>query len=358
MSKKKTNQEFLQELAVKVPDYKTRYPNLSPYISQQTNLTFDYKYGKCSMSPFSIKCGNLPTIKVACNKTLFFQNLIFDKRPEIKTYIKGFLNYRASNAYIDVLTYRGLCRMTPGTLLNRQGSLPSIKAAVNKTQYFKMMMREKFPDYIFDFIIVGEYIDWYTKIKIFTTNGYCEMMVSNLLAGKKPNIRSAICKTTYFINVVNKIHNFKYDYTDSVYKYDEGNLIINCPIHGDFKQTPNTHIHGGGCMTCGLEVSGYDNWLSGCQKKGNRAIFYIIRCWNDIEEFYKVGVTRQTMDKRFASKNQLPYNYEIVQTISGTCQKVWDFEHYIKRELNRLNLHYSPKIYFGGSITECFKLKK
>ncbi len=45
-------------------------------------------------------------------------------------------------------------------------------------------------------------------------------------------------------------HNYKYDYTKSEYKSFFENMIITCPIHGDFNQTPAIHLRGGGCPYC------------------------------------------------------------------------------------------------------------
>jgi very-short-patch-repair endonuclease len=42
-----------------------------------------------------------------------------------------------------------------------------------------------------------------------------------------------------------------YDYSKVVYMSSSINIIIGCLIHGDFQQTPNTHIMGGGCYKCG-----------------------------------------------------------------------------------------------------------
>ena len=42
---------------------------------------------------------------------------------------------------------------------------------------------------------------------------------------------------------------------------------------------------------------------------------YVIRCWDDNEEFYKIGRTYLKTKQRFKSNKSLPYNYEIVKEI-------------------------------------------
>lgn len=56
-----------------------------------------------------------------------------------------------------------------------------------------------------------------------------------------------------FIQKANVIHNHKYNYNKSEYVNYHTNLIINCPKHGDFLQTPATHLRGSGCKNCPRE---------------------------------------------------------------------------------------------------------
>lgn len=59
-------------------------------------------------------------------------------------------------------------------------------------------------------------------------------------------------KTTKdFIEKARSIHGDKYDYTKTVYKTSKKDVVIICPIHGEFPQTPNRHLAGNGCPECG-----------------------------------------------------------------------------------------------------------
>lgn len=50
-------------------------------------------------------------------------------------------------------------------------------------------------------------------------------------------------------------------------------------------------------------------WLDKPERiKGN--IVYVIRCWDDDEEFLKIGITTTSISKRFSGK--MPYNYEVI----------------------------------------------
>lgn len=54
-----------------------------------------------------------------------------------------------------------------------------------------------------------------------------------------------------FISKVNLKHDNKYTYNKSIYIDNYTKIIITCKIHGDFSQTPNTHLRGYGCVKCG-----------------------------------------------------------------------------------------------------------
>ena len=53
-----------------------------------------------------------------------------------------------------------------------------------------------------------------------------------------------------FIERSNLKHNNKYDYSNVNYVNAHTHIIIICPIHGEFKQTPAVHLSGYGCKKC------------------------------------------------------------------------------------------------------------
>lgn len=59
--------------------------------------------------------------------------------------------------------------------------------------------------------------------------------------------------TTQFVEKAKKVHNSKYNYFKTQYINARTKVIITCPIHGDFVQTPNNHLNGQGCPQCALE---------------------------------------------------------------------------------------------------------
>ena len=59
-----------------------------------------------------------------------------------------------------------------------------------------------------------------------------------------------IPSTEEFIQKCNKIHNNFFDYTLTDYINNHTNIKIICPIHGEFLQTPMSHLRGGSCKLC------------------------------------------------------------------------------------------------------------
>ena len=53
-----------------------------------------------------------------------------------------------------------------------------------------------------------------------------------------------------FIKDAINVHGSKYDYSKVNYINNHTKVIITCRKHGDFEQTPNSHLNGRGCPKC------------------------------------------------------------------------------------------------------------
>lgn len=58
-----------------------------------------------------------------------------------------------------------------------------------------------------------------------------------------------------FVNKARKIFGDKYSYDKVIYTTTDAKVIIGCPEHGDFEQTPHDHLGGHGCPICGGAIS-------------------------------------------------------------------------------------------------------
>ena len=68
-------------------------------------------------------------------------------------------------------------------------------------------------------------------------------------------------------------HSSFYSYDNVEYKNSNTKVLITCPVHGDFSQTPHDHLSGSGCPKCkvGADTFGRE-WFYEELGKGNGCI--------------------------------------------------------------------------------------
>lgn len=218
----------------------------------------------------------------------------------------------------------------------------------------------------YDYSLV-EYINRRTKVNIVCKiHDVFEQIAGGHLGGNGcPKCAGKNKTTKSVIKEFKELHGDKYDYSETIYINDSTKVKIKCRIHGNFNQTPNSHLQGSGCIKCGMESTikynkenpqGWtvSNWEKSALKSKNFDSFkvYIIRCWNGSEGFYKIGRTYTSTKKRFKTKILMPYNFEILKEfIFNNSIDAFNKE----KELKRINKKYKyvPLIHFCGKH-ECF----
>lgn len=157
-----------------------------------------------------------------------------------------------------------------------------------------------------------------------------------------------------FIKRARSVHGDKYSYEKVVYVSGRTDVIITCPKHGDFTQRPDNHYQGKGCLHCAEKSGGWtrSGFIKKCKKNnGGLGKLYVIKCQNDKEVFYKIGITSTAMRERFRGTHAMPYKYSMVYLIQDNAQFIFDIELQLQA-LNKDN-RYKPNISFKGQ-TECF----
>lgn len=212
--------------------------------------------------------------------------------------------------------------------------------------------------YVYDDVI---YTSGRDKIKIkCIKHGFFHQIASNHLNGDgcplcANELISSYRKRTIndFLLKANNKHNNRYDYSLVKEVSSRDVIDIICPIHGVFKQIVMDHLSGCGCQKCAVEYNNYhkDSWIK--RSKNRIGTFYIIRCFNETESFYKFGITFNGVNGRYERPKKMPYSYEIVRLVMSTDKGyIWDLEKRFMRF--KLNKKYSPLIKFAGSKNECF----
>ena len=108
------------------------------------------------------------------------------------------------------------------------------------------------------------------------------------------------------------MHGGKYNYLKSVYINAKNKMIIICPIHGEFEQTPSDHLSGYGCSKCS-------------SSKGEKLLINLFE------------------------KNKIPY---IHQYRIPDCKYLYRYDFYLPEANILIEFHgiqhYKPIDYFGG----------
>ena len=120
--------------------------------------------------------------------------------------------------------------------------------------------------------------------------------------------------TEYFIKKAEEVHGKRYDYSKTKYTKRSNDVIITCPVHGDFAQRAGNHLNGYGCPKCSI---------SRLEEKMMKALEM-----NNIKYEYEKGFDWLKKDGKMTIDFYLPeYNTAI------ECQG---------------EQHYQPVEYFGG----------
>lgn len=165
-----------------------------------------------------------------------------------------------------------------------------------------------------------------------------------------------VTNTAEFIEEANKIHDSRYDYSLVNYTTSFDKVEIICFKHGSFHQIPNSHLRGNGCPKCADEVRGWTetSFINLCIKNNNGlGIFYVLRCYGNGEEFYKIGITSRSVSKRYKDGKLIPYTYEIVYELEDSPDVVFGLEKELKYTDEYKRYKYTPMLEFDGS-SECY----
>lgn len=268
--------------------------------------------------------------------------------------------------HVKVENEYGVCIVQRNNLL-QQGKV-SIQSAIDKTSYYINEVKKIHGDkYNYSQVV---YNNSFSRIKII-----CKVHDHLFNQLSNAHLQGQGCKLcandlrknddVLFIEKCKKVHGDKYNYDLVDYVNSTTKIKVVCFLHGEFLQQAMAHSKGQGCPKCGDENVSlinknnstgwkYSNWekQSLISKNFESYKVYIIKCWNENEEFYKIGKTFSNIENRFKTKRKMPYNYEIIELFSGTAKEMSEKEKFLQK-INKEN-KYLPNIKFNG-LNECFK---
>ena len=233
-----------------------------------------------------------------------------------------------------------------------------IKPVINLTETF-IKKSEKVHGDLYDYSLV-EYKSAKIKVDIICKkHGVFKQSPTNHLSGYGcmacARILQADSKritTEEFIKRAKEKHGDTYKYEKTNYIESTKKVVIECSIHGQFKQIASAHLAGKGCEKCAMVNSSFirENYIK--MAKNRPTILYVIRCSNDNEEFYKIGKTYHSVKIRYG-KNKMPYNYEVLFEYISNPEHIFNLEIETHKKYTMYN--YRPEILFQG-YTECYNL--
>lgn len=141
-----------------------------------------------------------------------------------------------------------------------------------------------------------------------------------------------------FIEKSIQIHGDKYDYTSVNYTGWSNKVIILCPVHGPFKQSPRDHFDGCGCQQCAKH--GFD-------PSKPAYLYYLKITTDDNRILYKIGITNRTVETRF-SLTDLSKIEIVKQKLYENGQEAFDWELYFKRKYKQYQ-YQGPDILSSGN---------
>lgn len=134
---------------------------------------------------------------------------------------------------------------------------------------------------------------------------------------------------------------FDYDFSKVAFNKDLDSLVrIKCPKCGWIRTKAKKLLAGRGCTNCNRD-----------SLMDHGAMIYIIHCYDEHEDFYKIGITTKSMELRFPDRSTMPYQYDVLSLQNGDRKKLYKFENLLLNQLKEFQ--YLPRKTFAGR-TECF----
>ena len=122
----------------------------------------------------------------------------------------------------------------------------------------------------------------------------------------------------------------------------------------EFSRRVETSLYGiNGCPSCSKSMNGFigtEYFNKNPKMKDVSCKLYLIEFTGNNEHFYKIGITRNSVEKRI---RKIPYKGKILKVIESDMLNIFETEKRTKR-INKSN-RYLPKLKFNGH-SECFRV--
>jgi hypothetical protein len=270
LSKRCTTEEWIAK-ATKVHGDKYDYSKVI-YINNDTNIIIGCPIHGQTLQDPQRHIHGVGCQKCAINTRANKKRTSLPKFIEIANSVHGNkysyeqVHYKNANTKIDIICHiHGVFQQTPNAHLRGQGC-PKCGDIATANKLLKPSA-DSFVERAtvihngkYDYSLVN-YVGANTKVSIICPiHGVFTQRPGNHLNGEGCSLCANIYKADIrsmgkeeFVRRANIIHDGRFTYDKVVYKNFHDKVIITCPVHGDFLQSPSNHLAGKRCYKCGLE---------------------------------------------------------------------------------------------------------
>jgi len=354
----KSHEWFLEQLLMRNEHYiDGKFKVLTKYEGNRSFVYTQDKYGICYMRCANMLLGYKPSARCCVNREDYLHNVVYEKnrhfqQGEFKIFLKDMTNqivFIQTDSFVSEININSLT----------QGYMPHKISAIDKKEVFFNELAASGISLPKDILKVLE-VKNNGDVIFRTKYGLCKTKMTRFKLEKINNITISLAldKTQYFKNILTEKFGDKYDYSLVDYKNSRTKVKIICPKHGVFEQKPSRLLLKGNCPSCSKEIISnyrFSYWNKKCP--GNPGVFYFLECWDEEtgEHFYKIGRTCNSVKHRYKYKGvRMPYEWKIIRTVSDYDRRlIWDLE----LELKKVLKPYSHKCekHFAGATTEAFQ---
>lgn len=284
------------------------------------------------------------------------------------------VNYIGTHKKVEIVcAIHGSFLVTPNSHVSKKSGCPSCAKKRYMTLELFIQRAKDVHGELYDYSSVVEYCSFNKPVTITCKrHGPFSQTPRGHLLGKQgcpscarasAGLKMRLSPDTFLMKA-QQVHQNRYDYSKVHYINGSTKVEIICNRHGSFLQRPENHVNlKQGCPKCARErlnkgIGGYTLGWFDCHPEYRElpAIFYVIEMFCETDHFFKVGITKNDIKKRYSrAKQGDKYIKKIVLlTKELPLFEAFKLEQQVLEEL--ASWKYFPNYVFEGR-TECLKAK-
>jgi hypothetical protein len=148
-------------------------------------------------------------------------------------------------------------------------------------------------------------------------------------------------KQENFLKKAIETHGDKYNYSNTQYLGPHIKIRIICPDHGEFEQTPDSHVRNHGCPKCngGTKITIKDFLVKSKEKHGNKYGYSKVK-FTKTSELIKINCPEHGEFEQIASNHLFGYGCQTCGQISRSNKRTKTIDYFIEKALEVHGVFY------------------